>query len=171
MEKALRYTIRPVKSEDEPFLWSMLYYAAHLDEEGEVSIQEAMRNPTLAKYVKYWGRAGDVGCVAVHSDNEQLIGAAWVRLLTGADKVSSAIDDTTPELAIAVLPEHIGKGVGMQLLTQLLDTARASYSVVVLSVRATNPAKQLYERLGFVVVDEIINRVGGKSFVMKVELR
>ncbi|MGH7964112.1 MAG: GNAT family N-acetyltransferase [Candidatus Binatia bacterium] len=170
MEKVFHYTIRPVRNEDEPFLWEMLYYAAHLDEDGEVSIPEAMRNPTLAKYVQHWGRAGDVGCIAVELDTGQLLGAAWVRLLTGADKVSNVIDETTPELAIAVLPEHIGKGIGAQLLTQLLDAAKTVYSTVVLSVRATNPAKRLYERLGFVVVDEITNRVGSRSFVMRVEL-
>jgi len=171
MEQKLRYTLRPARSEDESFLWDMLYYAAHMDEEDGVSLQKARNNPALAKYVQHWGLQGDVGCVAVESDTEQPIGAAWVRLLTGTDKVSSIIDDTTPELAVAVLPEYIGQGIGTQLLTQLLNAAKAVYSAVVLSVRATNPAKQLYERVGFVVVDEIINRVGGKSFVMKVELR
>jgi ribosomal protein S18 acetylase RimI-like enzyme len=70
-----------------------------------------------------------------------------------------------------VRPTVIGGGIGTQLLTQLLADARAVYPAVVLSVRAANPARRLYERLGFAVVDETINRVGGKSFVMLVNLR
>ena len=35
-----------------------------------------------------------------------------------------------------------------------------------LSVREANPARRLYERMGFVVVQTIVNRVGGASFVM-----
>jgi len=142
-----------------------------MDEDGETSAQTARHNPDLAKYVAEWGRTGDIGFVAVESDTNRPIGAAWVRLLTGGDKLPGAIDDTTPELAIAVVPKYIGKGVGTRLLAQVLDAAKAVYPAVVLSVRATNPAKRLYERLGFVVIDEIINRVGGKSFVMKVNLR
>jgi ribosomal protein S18 acetylase RimI-like enzyme len=52
----------------------------------------------------------------------------------------------------------------------LLDAARSLYSAIVLSVRADNPARRLYERVGFVAVDEITNRVGGTSLVMKVDL-
>ena len=74
-----------------------------------------------------------------------------------------------PELAIAVLPDALGQGIGSQLLTQLLAEARALHPGIVLSVRAQNPAKQLYERLGFTVVAEMTNRVGGVSLVMKID--
>jgi len=40
---------------------------------------------------------------------------------------------------------------------------------MVLSVRANNQAKWLYERLGFVVVAKIANRVGKKSAVLKID--
>jgi ribosomal protein S18 acetylase RimI-like enzyme len=89
-----------------------------------------------------------------------------VRLLSGAEKNYPAVADDVPELAIAVLPQYIGQGIGALLLARLLDDARALYPAVVLSVRATNPARRLYERLGFVVVDTIVNRVGGESAVM-----
>ena len=38
-------------------------------------------------------------------------------------------------------------------------------------VRANNPARRLYERVGFVTVAEITNRVGGASFVTTLDLR
>jgi ribosomal protein S18 acetylase RimI-like enzyme len=89
-----------------------------------------------------------------------------MRLLIGPEKTISYIDDATPELAIAVLPEYIGKGLGTQLLTHVLQAARHTFPAVVLSVRSTNPAKRLYEKLGFITVSTSTNRVGTKSFNM-----
>jgi len=162
---ALPYIIRPTTHVDEPFLWQMLYYAANMAEDGAVSGDDAKTHPYLAKYVRGWGRGGDLGTIAV-GEGAQPLGAAWVRLLIGAEKNYAAVADGVPELAVAVLPQYIGQGIGAGLLARLLDDARAIYSAVVLSVRAANPARRLYERLGFVVVDTVVNRVGGESFVM-----
>ncbi len=108
---------------------------------------------------------------AVKDDEPFLpIGAAWIRLLTGNEKTISYVNDVIPELAIAVLPAYLGSGVGTQLLKQVLEAAKKRYSSVVLSVRATNPAKQLYERMGFVIFGETINRVGTASLNMLIHL-
>jgi ribosomal protein S18 acetylase RimI-like enzyme len=162
--------IRMATQDDEPFLWEMLYFAAHMDEDGEVSSDAAKHNPDLVKYVKDWGRETDIGCIALEPGSHQPIGAAWIRLLFANEKTTSYVDDVTPELAIAVLPEYVGKGVGKLLLMHLLETAKQRYPRVVLSVRATNPAKRLYERMGFVVTGEIANRVGTPSLNMVVQL-
>jgi ribosomal protein S18 acetylase RimI-like enzyme len=163
-------TIRPATPADEPFLWEMLFYAANMAEDGATSGAEARTHPYLAKYVRGWGRPSDLGVVAV-DDAEQPLGAAWVRLLAGAEKNYPAIDDGVPELAIAVLPLHIGRGLGGRLLARLLEDARPAHPAVALSVRESNPARRLYERLGFVVVETITNRVGGRSYVMLKNLR
>ena len=84
--------------------------------------------------------------------------------------MSPLIPDGTPELAIAVLPDHIGQGIGTQLLKHLLEAARKVYPAVMLSVRQNNPAWHLYERMGFQVVDTALNRVGSESFVMLTQL-
>ncbi len=152
--------------DDEPFLWKMLYYAAHMDEEGETSLLAAKNNPDLMKYVVDWGRKTDIGFVALEPHSQQQIGAAWVRLLVGKDKTISYIDEFTPELAIAVLPDYIGKGVGTQLLMSVLAAVKEVYPSVVLSVRSTNPARRLYERMGFVVVSDAVNRIGTASVNM-----
>lgn len=162
------YTVRLAVKEDEPFLWEMLYYAAHLDEEGETSLHAVKEHVGLVQYVRDWGRATDVGCIAVDTTSNRPIGAAWLRLLSGNEKTASYIDDVTPELAIAVAPNHLGRGIGTLLLRHVLAAAREQYSAVVLSVRATNPARHLYERLGFVVFGETLNRVGTVSFNMRV---
>lgn len=164
------YTIRLATRADEPFLWEMLFYAANMVEDGATSGEEAQTHPYLAKYVREWGRAGDLGVVAI-DESEQPLGAAWVRLLAGAEKNYPAIDDGVPELAIAVLPQHIGQGLGGRLLARLLEDARLCHPAVALSVRESNPARRLYERLGFVVVETITNRVGGRSYVMLKNLR
>ena len=157
---------RPIFRIDEPFLWEMLYYAAHVDEEPGSSIDSAQNNPFLTKYVAQWGQPGDLGMIAYAVGTLQPLGAAWLRVFRGTEKNCDAIEDGTPELAIAVVPSSIGKGIGVRLLTQLLETAAASFPGVYLSVRATNPAKRLYERFGFVVIGELTNRVGGQSFHM-----
>lgn len=55
---------------------------------------------------------------------------------------------------MAVLPGLRGRGVGSDLLAQLLRSARAVYRAVSLSVSADNPAVRLYERAGFERVRE-----------------
>jgi ribosomal protein S18 acetylase RimI-like enzyme len=165
------YSIRLLMKDDEPFLWKMLYEAAHMAQEGESTVQAIMNHPEIAKYVEGWGRAGDIGCVATIVNSNQPIGAAWLRLLTGDNKGYGYVDDETPELAIAVLPEHRGKGVGTQLLTHLLAVAKNFYPSVSLSTRPTNPALRLYERMGFKIIEgsDFINRIGGTSLTMKVD--
>ncbi|MBW4673488.1 MAG: GNAT family N-acetyltransferase [Desmonostoc geniculatum HA4340-LM1] len=168
----MNYCISPLTEKDEPFLWQMLYEAAHMGNEVNLTVQDAMNHPDLAKYVKNWGCKDDIGFVAILESSNQPVGAAWLRLFTGDNKGYGYISDRIPELAIAVLPEHRNQGIGTQLLKHLLAAAKTSYPSVSLSTRATNPALGLYERLGFEVVpgSETINRVGGISFKMKIDL-
>jgi ribosomal protein S18 acetylase RimI-like enzyme len=172
MGKVLDYSIRSLTQEDEPFLWQMLYEAAHMAEEGESTVQAVVNHPLIAKYVNNWGRANDLGFVAIELNDNQPVGAAWLRLFTGDDKGFGWIDHTIPELAIAVLPGYTNQGVGTQLLARLLSAAKASYRSVSLSVRSSNRALSLYERSGFKIIEgsETINRTGGTSFTMKVDL-
>ena len=161
--------IRPLKQDDEPFLWHMLYYAAHMSEDSETSpdtAHAAKNDPGLQKYVQGWGRETDMGVLALHPLDQRPLGAAWIRLLMEEKKISPLVSDGTPELAIAVLPDYLGKGIGTQLIEHLLEAARHVYPAVMLSVRKNNPARYLYERMGFEIVDTTINRVGSESFVM-----
>jgi GNAT superfamily N-acetyltransferase len=50
---------------------------------------------------------------------------------------------------IALLPEYRGQGIGGTLLRELLDEANRSRSRVTIHVEQFNPARRLYERLGF----------------------
>lgn len=56
---------------------------------------------------------------------------------------------------IAIAPEHQGRGIGSEIVRDLVDIGRQTGRDVVLSVLKTNPrAEALYIRLGFCVVEE-----------------
>ena len=55
-------------------------------------------------------------------------------------------------------------------MERLITEVTGHYPALVLSVRAVNPAVCLYQRLGFVTVEEIANRVGTPSLVMELTL-
>jgi len=57
-------------------------------------------------------------------------------------------------IQIQLAPEFQCHGLGAALLRQLLVEATAQGATVQLSVLKANPAQRLYERLGFVVVEE-----------------
>jgi ribosomal protein S18 acetylase RimI-like enzyme len=50
---------------------------------------------------------------------------------------------------IALLPAYRGVGLGTRLLSEVLEEARAAGKPVRIHVEVTNPARALYERLGF----------------------
>jgi ribosomal protein S18 acetylase RimI-like enzyme len=164
------YAVRAAVVNDENFLWEMLYYAAHMDEEPGATVGTARTNPTLAPYVEQWkSRPGDLGFVALALDSSAA-GAAWIRVIP-SNPLHRFVPSGTAELAIATLPKHIGKGAGTLLLRKLLESARdQNHRTLVLSVRVGNPAQHLYERHGFRSITEIVNRAGTKSLVMTVGL-
>ncbi|WP_338441063.1 GNAT family N-acetyltransferase [Synechococcus elongatus IITB4] len=153
---------RLLTTTDQPILWEMLRYAAQ-----EPSVEAVKEQPLLRKYVEQFGRSGDCGIVAMLK--EQAIGAAWLRLWSEQERGLSYLDNQTPELAMAVLPDYRQQGVGTQLLSHLIELATPQFPAISLSVRAENPAIALYERFGFEKIpnSEIKNRVGGISFLMK----
>ena len=57
-------------------------------------------------------------------------------------------------IQIQILPESQGRGIGTALLGNLLTDARRHRVPLQLSVLKVNPAKSLYERLGFRVTGE-----------------
>jgi ribosomal protein S18 acetylase RimI-like enzyme len=166
----LSFSLRRATADDVDFLWVMLYEASYAAEDGVPDVAALCRHPLLARYVEGWGRAGDVGVVAVDDDTAEPVGAAWVRLLTGAGGGFGYVDDHTPELAIAVVSRLRGRGLGERMLRALLDAAADRFDAVSLSVRADNPALRLYQRTGFRVVGDPIggDRPEGASLTMRI---
>lgn len=159
----MQFMVRVAHSSDEESLWEMLYYAARMSEDGAQSYHEAKTHPDLYEYVADWGQATDIGVVALVA--AQVVGAAWARPVQDENIVD--VPPAHHELAIAVHPDFHGQGIGATLMAGLNAVADARQIDLALTVREGNSAIRLYQRAGFVVTEEIINRVGGKSFVMQ----
>jgi GNAT superfamily N-acetyltransferase len=160
------YNIRAIEKNDLPFLWDSLYECIYVPVGANKPERDILNLPEIATYVEGWGRLGDEGFIATLGENSQAIAAAWYRLFTTSNQGYGYINDQTPELAIAVLPQYRGQGIGKMLMIQLLQKAKLSlYSEVSLSVDPNNPAVHLYQKLGFETV-----RISATSLVMAIDL-
>ncbi|MEQ1787297.1 MAG: GNAT family N-acetyltransferase [Acidimicrobiales bacterium] len=98
-------------------------------------------------YLAGWPRRGDLGLVAEHRGP---VGAAWFRTYTEASHGHGFIADDIPELSIAVTASRRQEGIGRTLLEDLVEASVAQgYRAVSLSVAENNPARGLYESIGF----------------------
>jgi ribosomal protein S18 acetylase RimI-like enzyme len=149
--------IRHAGAQDLAFLRDMLRHAYYARWGTDADVP-------LERYVAGWGRRGDNGLLAI--EQFQPVGAAWYRLFAADEPGYGFVDEETPELTIAVVPSCRGRGLGEELLSELLDQARGEgYARVSLSVEPDNPALRLYEQHGFAKVGE---RAG--TWVMQAEL-
>ena len=154
-----RVEIRPLTADDLPFLRRMLDAAAFwrpmpkglLARLGQVVLRPLLRllvRNYLGLYHRDWGRPGDTGFVA--EIDGRRVGAVWYRLFTETSHGDGYIDERTPELAIAVESGYRGRGVGRALLRRIEEQARVDgLARIGLSVDADNPAKRLYESVGY----------------------
>ena len=141
--------VRTGGAQDVRFLRDMLHHAYYWKE----SKPDSGPGP-VQLYVKAWGRSGDMAKIAIVDGFP--VGAAWYRLFTAAAPGYGFVDERTPELAVAVVPNARGRGVGSALITALLDRARSDgYEAISLSVdRLNEGAIALYETHGFETVTE-----------------
>jgi ribosomal protein S18 acetylase RimI-like enzyme len=75
----------------------------------------------------------------------------------GADVGVLRVEQTSDRLCVALielLPQFQHRGIGAALMVQVMERAQALSVPVVLEVFKINPARRLYERLGFSVVGE-----------------
>lgn len=151
LEKSIPHSIRPLIPSDQLFLWEMLYQSLFVPERGTAFDRSILDQPEITIYVKDWGRPNDTGFVAL-DENAKPIGAVWLRSLAGNEKGFGYVDDSTPEMGMAVLREYRGMGVGTFLLSHFLRSMDREFDQISLSVSEENPAYRLYKRMGFEVV-------------------
>jgi GNAT superfamily N-acetyltransferase len=105
-------------------------------------------DPHLAAYCRLVPDHGDYGWVS--TDVAGVTGVVWVKHF-GADAPGYGfVRADVPELSVCVLPGYRGAGVGTALVAAAVAEARnRSLPALSLSVEEGNPARRLYERLGF----------------------
>jgi GNAT superfamily N-acetyltransferase len=153
--------IRPATQDDLAFLWHFLAIAAY-----EADIAAAKAVPFVAAHLEGWQRSEDFGFIA--EQEVRAIGAAWARQFSPGEQPAFYVDDRTPEVTIGVEKAARGQGVGGRLLRALIAEAARRGVGLCLNVRDDNPARRLYERIGFRLVpgSAVPNRVGGMSVGM-----
>lgn len=138
-------TVRAVVDDDRPFLLD-LYAATRQEEFAALGADPRVVRSLLEQ--QYVARE-----------------AGWASSAPGADdlvleladhRVGRLVLDRRPDgirvVDIAVMPTEQGRGIGAAVLRRVLDEADAVGAPVTLHVVAGNPARRLYERLGFVPV-------------------
>ena len=147
--------LRRATAQDGPIILTMTEETMNWDlTRPRESLAEVARTyPEIMRYTAGWGRPGDEGFVA--EEGEEPVGAAWYRLFPADAPAFGFIDEATPEIGIALAPEARGHGIGTALLAALFDLAHGQgFSQISLSVAIANPARRLYERFGFVKVED-----------------
>ena len=94
--------------------------------------------------------------------NEKVVGAVWTRLM----KDYGYVDDETPSFAISLYKEYRGKGYGTELMRAMLELLRSKgFKKASLAVQKANYAVRMYEKVGFVTVDQ-----NDEEFIMTCDL-
>jgi ribosomal protein S18 acetylase RimI-like enzyme len=139
---ALGLSFRAVSDADMPFL-SALYATTRADELSMTGWPEATK--ALFVVQQFAAQHGDY--LRNYPGMERRIveqhGAAIGRIYV------DVVSDEFHLIDIALMPAVRGQGVGGAILTDLMAYAASAGKPVKLSVIADNPARQLYERLGF----------------------
>jgi ribosomal protein S18 acetylase RimI-like enzyme len=153
--------IRAATADDLDALWDFMAIAAY-----ESDATAAENTPSVAAYLRGWPRPGDFGFVAERGS--EVVGAAWARQFAAEEAKVVYGSPQTPKVTIGVRPGLRGQGIGQKLLRALIAEAERRGLCLCLSVRTWNPARHLYERLGFQIVpgSEYPNRAGDSSVGM-----
>jgi ribosomal protein S18 acetylase RimI-like enzyme len=152
----LSWSLLPVTAHDLPFLRQMLWEAAYWREASlRAPLASDLDRPDLVYLLDHWGRAGDAGVLA-EAEGGTPFGAAWYRLWTHEQHSYGFVSPDIPELAVGVVEEVRGQGIGFALVHELLNLAEQSgLPGVSLSVEPDNPARRLYTRIGFRDVETV----------------
>lgn len=137
--------IREMNPSEYGLLKDFLYEAIFLPEGETPPDRSIVEQPELAIYYEDFGsREADYAMVA--EDDGQIVGAIWMRIMNDYGHV----DDDTPSLAMSVLEDYRGRGIGSLLLHKMIEDAKEKgYPRLSLAVQKANYAVRMYERAGF----------------------
>jgi ribosomal protein S18 acetylase RimI-like enzyme len=140
-------TLRPAREDDHEFL-SRVYASTRAEELAPLPWSDEQRQAFLAQQF----HAQSVHYAANFAD------ASFDVVLVDGERAGRIIvarrEDELKLIDIALLPEHRGRGIGTRLMQPLLDEADDTGVKVTIYVERFNRALRLYERLGFVTVED-----------------
>ncbi len=142
-----RISLRPVDEEDMDFLLSL--YGTTREEELK-QVPWTPEQKAAFVHQQFW---------AQHQHwRENYSDTSWDLVLVGGVLAGRLYVARWPEdirvVDVALMPAHRGTGIGTRLFQALFAEADASGRKVSIHVEVYNPARRLYERLGFVQAGE-----------------
>jgi ribosomal protein S18 acetylase RimI-like enzyme len=123
---------------------------------GDLALMWDLRVRAMRPYVEEtwgWDEAFQRRRLEENFDSTQVT----VLVVEGRDAGVVRVEETPEALflvLIEVAPEYQGRGLGTHVIRDLQERARARGVPVTLQVLKVNPARRLYERLGFTLTGE-----------------
>lgn len=157
----MQAVLRKLRKDETGLLKDFLYEAIFIPEGVEVPDRSIVDRPELALYYGNFGTGKADNCIVAEADGK-VIGAVWTRIMNDYGHV----DDETPSFAISLYKEYRGKGIGTQMMCQMLELLKTQgYKRASLAVQKANYAVKMYEKSGFKTVNE-----NDEEYIMVCEL-
>lgn len=154
MEEQNETIIRELKPNEIFMLEDMLFEAIYQPDENNLIPRSVLKIPEIEAYIKDFGSQKDDHCLVAELENE-IIGAVWVRIISGKIKGYGYVDDCTPEFAISLFKEYRNRGIGYQLMSAMIKHLhKKGYKQTSLNVKKENFAVKLYKKMGFEIIGE-----------------
>lgn len=129
------------------------YHALYVAPDEKPFERDILYTPEINKYYANFDVERELCVVA--EDNFKLVGAIWGRVWDRDVKGYGYYDSHYVELTMSIIPQYRGQSIGTHILHKFIEEMRkTSYKGISLSVSYGNFAKELYEKVGFKVVEE-----------------
>jgi len=140
-------TRRPANDDDLPFILTV-YASTRAEEMAQVPWSDEQKSAFLSSQLE-----------AQHSYYAQVFTSAAREVVLVDGKPAGRLyvnrgEDEIHVIDIALLPPFRNRGIGSQLLGEVLAEGERTGVKVTIYVEKRNPAKRLYQRLGFEVIDQ-----------------
>lgn len=146
--------IREIKQSELGILEDMLYEAIYQLDRKNLMPRSVLNVPEVNAYIRDFGKEKADYCLVADFERT-IIGAVWIRIISGDIKGYGYVDDHTPEFAISLLEEYRNQGIGSRLMTAMIDhLLKSGYNQASLNVKKENYAVKLYRKMGFEIVKE-----------------
>lgn len=146
----MEYAIREMTVPEYPLLSDFLYEAIFIPDDIKPPSRNIICSPELQVYIDRFGSLKDDFALVAEIEGK-IIGAVWIRIMYDYGH----IDDETPSLAISLYKEYRGRGIGTEMMKEMLSLLKThNYKRVSLSVQKANYAAEMYRKIGFDIVRE-----------------